>query len=112
MSILKTGVLAYLDTFAGLVPVKVVSVRAPEPTKGMGFDLVSGEARASIRVGFKVTADHGGYKKGEQLEDNSLNVVPQESIQKSAYSSYITPYGVECDPKPDPSATARLHRKP
>lgn len=62
------GTLAYLDTFAGLVPCKVIRIDKP----GNG-SLVS---NGSLAV--KLTASRGAYKKGEVLDRQSASqVVPR-----------------------------------
>ena len=93
--VLKTGAKAYFDSFSGLVPVSVLAVTAPEE-KPL-FDLAHGGARASIKVRCKVTADHGPYKKGQELENSSLSVVPRGAIRRTQYSSLIGYYQVQAD---------------
>jgi hypothetical protein len=76
---LKTGVLAYYDGIAvGLIPVKVLSVTAPD--KPPLFDLGIGYARWSIKVTAQVTENCGLYKKGEILESNSADIFPRKAL--------------------------------
>lgn len=98
MPTLKSGTLAYLDTFAGLVPVRVLSV-TEEPREGPGpyFDLTFGGARTTIRAKVKVTANRGAYKVGDEIESSSIDVVPRDAVRRTKYSSYILPYHVEID---------------
>jgi hypothetical protein len=95
MAILKTGIRAYYDTFAGLVPVDVLSVTAP--AEKPLFDLAHGGARASIVVKCRVSDDHGPYRKGTNIESNSLYVVPRAAIRRLQYSQVIAPYRVQAD---------------
>lgn len=92
--ILKTGCLAYYDSFAGLVPVKVLSVKGrPPPKPGeWTFDLCKGNGRVSVKVMAQVTNDHSPYRKGEILESNSADVVPRSAILRYQYSTTIGLY--------------------
>jgi hypothetical protein len=92
---LKTGCAAYFDTFAGLVPVKVLTVTAPE--KPPVFDLGHGNARVSIKVTARVTKEHGPYKNGEVVESDSLHIVPRDAIIRHQFSSTIGVYDVVPD---------------
>lgn len=105
MHTLKTGVPAYFDSFSGLVPVQVLSVKAPETTPQ--FDLGFGMARISIKVRAKVTEAFGVYKKGEILDGDSVCVVPRKSIRRGRFSSVISGYLVEPDPVVQEPAPAR-----
>jgi hypothetical protein len=95
METLKTGVLAYFDSFAGLVPVKVLSVTASKE-KPL-FNLGIGSARISTQVSARVTADLGVYRKGEVINSNSVHIVPRGAVLLTAFSSRIAPYNVEAD---------------
>ena len=101
MASLKTGCQAYYDSFAGLVPVEVLSVVAPETPPS--FDLGHGHARMSIRVQAKVSEDFSAYKKGEVLEGNSVSIVPRGAIRQRQFSSVIGGYDVIPD-RPHPPA--------
>lgn len=106
MQTLKTGCLAFFDTFSGLVPVKVMSVTAPE--KPPAFDLGHGNARVSILVTAKVTADQGPYKKGEVIENDSVHIVPRGAIIRGKFSSAIGVYNVEADAQVKAGAAPQL----
>lgn len=95
MATLKRGILAFYDSFAGLVPVKVLAVTAPE--EDPAFDLGFGEARTSVRVQCQVTEPHGPYKKDEVLNSNAMMVVPRTAILRRQYSTVIAAYAVEPD---------------
>ncbi len=62
---LKTGTLCYFDSFAGMVPCKV-----------MGISGASGNPSSDQTVTLLVTATLGAYRKGETLETNGLHAVP------------------------------------
>lgn len=97
---LRTGCAAYFDSFAGLVPVKVLSVSAPEVMPC--FDLGHGNARASIKVRAEVTQDLSVYKKGEILDSNSVAIVPCGALRRREYSMVVGVYDVV----PDSTAAA------
>lgn len=63
---LKTGDLAYFDSFAGMVPCKVLSIGG-----------ISGLASSAQAVTLVVTATRGAYQKGEVLETSGLHAVPR-----------------------------------
>jgi len=68
----NVGTLAYLDTFAGLVPCKVIRIDKP----GNGSLISNG----SLAV--KLTASRGAYKKGEILDRQSAcEVIPRSHVR-------------------------------
>lgn len=83
---LRVDSLAYWDTFAGLVPVTVLSIRGK-----------SGPACSSQRVHFRVNADCGPYKRGEQHTRSALWIVPRFAVRRGKYSTWILPRFVECN---------------
>lgn len=69
---LKLGDLAYLDTFAGMVPVKVIAA---------GFN-----SQGDAYMTYRITANRGAYKRGEQLAvwssvSNRFRLVPRGSVR-------------------------------
>ena len=90
--ILKTGSLAYWDTFSGLVPCKVMHIAHP-PTPPL-FDLLQGGISTSIKVTILITQDHGPYRKGELFEEPAPSVVPREAIRRHQYSQTISRYEI------------------
>jgi hypothetical protein len=76
---LKTGCRAFLDSFAGLIPVKVLSVTSDR------------------RVTFEVTETIGAYKKGDRDWSSTMRVVPTGAIHRREYSTTIRPYNVQID---------------
>ena len=77
---LRTGMKAYYDSFAGLLPVKVTRITG-----------TSGIASTAQRVTFQVQQTRNGYKFGEVIEASGLHVIPR----KAARSGKIRPYFVE-----------------
>jgi hypothetical protein len=95
--ILKSGINAFYDSMRdGLVPVKVLEVKAP--AKAPLFDLRSGLAPVSVKVKAQVTKDQGSYPKGHVIDTNAVHVVPKAAVKKGRYSSTIRLYKVETDP--------------
>lgn len=85
--VLKKGCLAYLDSFAGLVPCTVLSITGP-----------SGRASTQQKVRFEVTETVGAYKAGDQDESSSNWVVPRKAIRYSKLGlARVLPYRVEGD---------------
>lgn len=86
---LTKGSKAYYDTFAGLIPCKVLSI-----TGESGIP----SSRQSVR--FRITTgkfERYGYKRGEVIETWSLHVPPREAIRFKDYSARIGHYDVEVD---------------
>ena len=83
METLKVGDLAYWDSFAGLVPCKVMSIEG-----------TSGIASTAQRVEFTLTAARKPYKRGELQEASALHVVPRKSV-RGQYRNRIAPYFVQ-----------------
>lgn len=69
----KAGELAYLDTFAGLVPCKVLQVLEEYDGRTVG-----GEGRGNLQV--RVTAKRGAYRPGEVLTAGGRSVVPRAFV--------------------------------
>lgn len=66
------GELAYLDTFAGMVPCKVLEVRE-------GGQLVTVE----------VTAQRGAYKVGDRITQRWEWVIPRTSVHRRRFTTRI-----------------------
>lgn len=66
--------LAFFDSFAGLVPVKVVSIPKGGPISGW---LRQGEEQLKV----KVTATRGAYKKGEELSVSPWLCIPRNHVR-------------------------------
>ena len=69
MQTLTIGSLAYFDSFAGLIPCKVV--------QSVGQ---SGMASSAQTVTLVLTAARGAYCKGEKIETSGLHAVPRRAI--------------------------------
>lgn len=72
--VFKPGSLAYVDTFAGLVPCKVLSVSKGGPFPGW---IATGENALCV----KLTATRQAYRKGETIENRTAaQVVPRSHV--------------------------------
>jgi hypothetical protein len=88
MHVLRVGCLAYLDSFAGLVPCKVLSID--------GTPYRDGVPSTQQHCRFVITDALGAYRKGEVLDTYVLHVVPRPSIHVSSVGNlYIRQYRVE-----------------
>lgn len=67
-----TGDLAYLDTFSGLIPCKILSV-----TDRRNY---YGTVETDVTV--KVTADRKAYRKGETVTSDPRHVVPRANVHR------------------------------
>jgi hypothetical protein len=85
--LLKSGDLAYFDSFAGLVACRVQRITG-----------TSGIASTAQTVRFRITASgNGTYKHGEILETHGLHVCPRPAVHRIGYFFHINRYQVECD---------------
>lgn len=84
---LKTGELAYFDSFAGPVPCKVVSIASSRVA-----DFRPGSWQDVKAV---CTADRGTYRKGETLQGQGLHFFPRKALRKRSGQFRIWPYRVE-----------------
>lgn len=80
---LKANTSAFFDTFAGLVPCKVLKVTGDSPW-----------ATSAVDVTFRITKNHGPYKKDEQITSSSLWVCPTEAIRTRGGVRFIGPYSL------------------
>ena len=76
---LSRGILGYLDTFAGLIPCRVVAVKS----------------RSDVQV--KLTANRGAYRRGEVLESTASLVVPRGCVHVRCGQYRIRYYDVVLD---------------
>lgn len=76
---LRAGSLAYLDTFAGLVPVKVSRVWRADEWPHMRADVV-------------ITATRGAYKRGERGTWPAKDCPPRDAISRRSGSARILPF--------------------
>lgn len=89
---LRSGDLAYYDSFSGLLPCKVLSITGP-----------SGNPSSSQTVSVKLTASIFGagvgselYKRGEILESSGLRVVARRAVH-GKYKNRIRLFEVIAD---------------
>ena len=83
METLKTGSLAYFDTFAGIIPCKVLKIE--RLTDAIPKNYV---ASSSTLATIKLTATRGAYKRGEILQEWSLHVIPRKAVKGNRIKSY------------------------
>lgn len=75
---IAAGDLAYIDSFAGLVPCKVLEVHPPE----------EGYHRAAATV--RVTGARPGWPKGEEYEGAlGLSIVARSQVLRAQYSTHV-----------------------
>jgi len=79
-NVFHEGTLAFYDTFAGLIPCKVLEVKE----SGFGFRCGPYDV-----IKFKLTADCGAYKKGEILTADAMRVPPRKMVRRHKYSNSI-----------------------
>ncbi len=85
--VLKSGDLAYFDSFAGLVACRVQTITG-----------TSGVASTAQTVRFRITA--AGNKtsnRGEILETSALHVCPRNAVHRVGLFFKIRCYQVQCD---------------
>lgn len=83
---LKAGCPAFLDSFSGLVPVKVIRV-FEEKDRLL--------ARPRILVDFEITETVGAHLKGERYQMPARNVIPTKAIKHREFSTAILPYNID-----------------
>ena len=85
--VLKVGSKAFLDSFAGLVPCKVISIVNRPPNNSTAI--------------VEITASRGAYKLGKLEEVSISRAVPREAVfQRKGCMPRIRPYTVDY-PKPE-----------
>lgn len=82
---LKSGTLAYYDTFSGLIPCRVVSVSGR-----------SGRGGSAQDVTFILTANRGNYRRGERLVSSALHVFPRDAVRRVDHGHRVSDFVVEC----------------
>lgn len=66
----RAGTLAYLDSFAGMIPCTVLEVARP----GIGYQA----APASGEITARVNVTRGGYRRGELVTRGAHDIVPRD----------------------------------
>jgi hypothetical protein len=87
METLTSGAKAYLDSFTGLIPCKVLSI--------VGNSTPFASSTHCVTV--EITGNGRAYKKGQQETTNSIRVIPRKAIRRRKYSTTIRLYKVQCD---------------
>jgi hypothetical protein len=95
---LKTGNLAYLDTFAGLIPCKVLAIDGP-----------SGPVSLTQRVAVRITSPRRGYAKGDIVIESALHVVPRPAVHFRNDNARIGFYHVVGDSATTTENTEAIH---
>lgn len=83
--------LAYIDSFAGLVPCKVLAIETDKDSSPLTINY--------IRV--KVTArNNRAYTHGQIVETTGRAIIPRHAIKRGKYTTQIMPYAwKECAPQ-------------
>ena len=111
--ILKRDALAFIDSFAGLVPCKVLRIKHNDIHKCGTF-----AQQSDITVTVRITATRGAYRLGEVLTLPSHNVVPRGSVytrngqyRVAVYSVHVgAPFDVgQRVQTPDGPGVVRVH---
>lgn len=76
---LRAGSTAFLDTFSGLVPCRVLTIQ--------------GDPRPEAKV--LVTRTIKAYRKGEQVTMDTAHVIPSGALGRRGYATTILPYNIE-----------------
>jgi hypothetical protein len=85
--ILQAGSMAFLDTFSGQVPCKVLSVSG---------DSTGNVCAPSPTVKVKLTAARGAYRKGETIESTGFHVYPRQCrVKRGCFYRINTNYTVK-----------------
>jgi hypothetical protein len=85
--VLAQGALAYYDSFNGLIPCRVLSVRRTAKAKHGNI--------GETTVLFRITAQRPGYQIGEVLESIGTHVVPRGVIRSHNHQIRIQSYTYE-----------------
>lgn len=85
MQTLKSGMLAYFDSYSGLVPCKVLAIKAAK----------YGGHIAYVRY----TAQRGPYSRGETGKHNACRVVPRDAVRRfrGHFFPRILPFSIVAD---------------
>jgi hypothetical protein len=86
METLKSGSPAYVDTFSGMIPCRVLTISGR-----------SGVASSDQDVEVVLTASRGPYRKGETLKWRGYRVVPRKAVRFHKYGTKIRAYMVQAD---------------
>lgn len=87
---------AFLDTFAGCIPCKVIRV-----IDGFAGNPNFEGHSSSCVVTVKLTAARGAYRRGEEIESSALHVIPRKHVKGNRIIG-----GYRWKPSPQPTAEA------
>lgn len=81
---LRTGQLAYYDSFAGLIPCRVLTITGRP-----------GIASTAQNVTVRLTGARGAYRRGETIHTTGIHAVPRGAVRQVQGNARIRPYKVE-----------------
>jgi hypothetical protein len=93
MATLTSGSLAYYDSFAGLVPCKIESIKIPRDMKRNSDGTVNADTQTLVYA--TLTASRRPYQTGERVHGSSLRFVPRDAVHVSSGQYQIWPYTVQ-----------------
>ena len=79
MQTFGVGTLAYLDTFVGLIPCKVVEIK----------DSADGNRVGGPAITVVLTANRGAYHRGEKIVTDAATAPPRAMVRRRNYSFRI-----------------------
>lgn len=83
--------LAYIDSFAGLIPCKVLDIVTDKDSSPLTINYVK------VKVTSRTSR---AYKLGKIVEMTGRAIVPRHAIKRKGHSTYIMPYSwKECAPQ-------------
>ena len=91
-NLLTIGSLAYYDSFAGLVPCKVESIKIPRAMKRNADNTVTPDTQTAVKI--VLTGKRSPYCVGESMTVPSTRVVPRDCVHTSSGQYRIWPYTV------------------
>jgi hypothetical protein len=83
---LRIGSLAYFDSFAGLIPCKVIAITGPPGVQ---------TPTSWVRVIAAVTVDKSPYRRGEIVDGGAFWIVPRNAVKRAIKGARVRAYLVE-----------------
>lgn len=78
------GTLAFFDSFAGLIPCKVIEIK-----DDFGLNEKYAGKTSGCKIQAKITARRGAYLPGEIIESTALHIIPRKNISRRKYGARI-----------------------
>lgn len=85
--------LAYIDSFAGLIPCRVESIYSHCGPSGM----TGNKTPRNMYFVVTVTATRGAYKRGDKVNESARWIVPRSAIYRRGYHYKIAAYDWACE---------------